>query len=189
MGMHDRVCGNRAEKISDVSFKAMALVMKLFALFSPRDKLLDGFEISPGDTVIDYGCGPGLYVRRTAEMVGVEGTVYPADIHELAVESVKKIVRKQGLKNVVPVLIDGYQCPVPDATADVIFALDMFHMVKEPQTLLMELHRLLKKDGCLMIDPGHQPLENARRQIEESGIWQIASQTKRLLKCVPLKVQ
>jgi len=48
------------------------------------EKMSDAFF--KGMTVVDYGCGPGRYSIKFAEIVGNQGLVYAVDIHELAIE-------------------------------------------------------------------------------------------------------
>ena len=66
---------------------------------------LDGFGIKRGQTVVDYGCGPGSYLRRASELVGPEGRVLAVDIHELAIKAVMRRIDKEQLSNVTPVRV------------------------------------------------------------------------------------
>lgn len=186
MKLKDYVCGNRMEKMPKVAFQIMSFFFTLRDAFSPVDKRVDAFGIKEGFTVIDYGCGPGSYLKRASELAGENGRVYAADIHELAIESVRKRIEKHNLKNVVPILTDGYSCDINDHTADVIYALDMFHMIKDTTPFLKELHRLLKKDGFLIIEDGHQPRSETKSKINDSKVWNIAEEFKKHLKCTPV---
>jgi ubiquinone/menaquinone biosynthesis C-methylase UbiE len=178
------ICCNEIEKIPNIAFRLMTF-MKWF--FRPwLVKRLDLFGIQPGQTVIDYGCGPGFFLKKTSELVGETGMVYAADIHPLAIKSVEKLTTKHHLTNVKPVLIDGYNTGLDNHCADVIFVLDTFHMIKDPNALLTELHRLLKKGGHLIIDEGHQPREQAKEKILNSKLWNIAEESKNHLKCTPV---
>ncbi|MEA3328860.1 MAG: class I SAM-dependent methyltransferase [Candidatus Omnitrophota bacterium] len=179
-------CGNKMERIPDAGFKMMSFIFRLKDVFSPPEGRLDGFEIKEGFTVIDYGCGPGRYLRKASQLVGPNGRVYAADIHKLAIKAVKEKIEKYNLKNVIPVLVKGYSCNIGGHTADMIYALDMFHMIKEPDPFLKELHRLLKKDGFLIIDDGHQPRNEAKMKIAASGIWDIAGESRHYLTCIPV---
>ena len=69
---------------------------------------LEDFGIQEGDVVVDYGCGPGRYMKKASELVGEEGLVYAADIHNLAIEKVQNLISKHQLTNVEPVLVHGY---------------------------------------------------------------------------------
>ena len=54
----------------------------------------------------------------------------------------------------------------------------MFHMIKEPGPFLKELHRLLKRDGFLIIDDGHQPRSETKIKINDSKVWKIVEELK-----------
>jgi len=96
------------ERMSNRSFQMMTLFMRVIDFFIPYiKKRVRGFGIQEGMTVVDYGCGPGRYATRLAELVGEKGKVYAADIHELAIEAVKKKMEKHNLRNIEPVLVDG----------------------------------------------------------------------------------
>ena len=88
----------------DLAFRGMSLIFGLRDLLSPRRKVLQEVDIQPGDTVLDYGCGPGAYVPDLAERVGATGVVYALDLHPLAIESVRDRVQKRGLENVETIL-------------------------------------------------------------------------------------
>jgi ubiquinone/menaquinone biosynthesis C-methylase UbiE len=106
-------------------------------------------------TAVDYACGPGHYIIPMAEKVGPDGRVYAVDIQPLTMESVQKKAARKGLKNITTVLVDSYDTGLPAAVADIVVFLDAFHMVAEPEALLREIHRLLKPQGLLFMDPGH----------------------------------
>lgn len=183
MSLRRVFCGNEMERMPNIAFRAMSFLFKIRDLFYPFEKRLRTFGIRAGSTVIDYGCGPGSYLRTASQLVGEEGRVYAVDVHELAIESVKRMVRKYDMRNVVPVLVNGYTCHIEDHVADLIYAVDMFHMIKDSGPFLRELHRLLKPDGTLIIDDGHQPREDTKRKIINSKLWTIVQETKDHLRC------
>jgi ubiquinone/menaquinone biosynthesis C-methylase UbiE len=185
MNLKKVFCGKSMERMPDIGFRMMSFMFRLKDIFFPIDKRIDTFGIRKGFTVIDYGCGPGRYLTKVSGLVGEKGKVYAADIHELAIKSVKKKMEKCSLRNIEPVLVEGYSCPIDDHTADIIYAVDMFHMIKEPEPFLKELHRLLKRDGFLIIDDGHQSRTEAKTKINNSKIWNITEETKDHLKCTP----
>jgi ubiquinone/menaquinone biosynthesis C-methylase UbiE len=165
----------------------MTLFMNAEDLLFPRiDKRVNKFDIAEGMTVVDYGCGPGRYTTRFANLVGGKGKVYAVDIQELALETVKKKIQRLNLTNVETVLAKGYHSGLPDHVADRVTALDMFFAIPEPTTFLEELHRITKPDGILIIDDGHQPRERTKEKILASECWQIIEETPDHLKCKPL---
>ncbi|UUX91973.1 class I SAM-dependent methyltransferase [Methanoplanus endosymbiosus] len=68
-----------------------------------------------------------------------------------------------------------------------IYALDMFHAVDDPKAFLTELHRVVKPDGVLIIDSGHQPVEDAKEKIVSSGLWEITEERDIFMRCSPLQ--
>ena len=104
--------------------------------------------------MLDYGCGPGSYVRTVSEMVGESGKVYALDIEPLAVESVKKISEKHGLKNVETILSDR-KTGLPDESIDVVLLYDTFHDLADPNGVLEELKCVLKPNGILSLSDHH----------------------------------
>ncbi len=163
----------------------MAWMYSFRDTFFSVDKRLDEFGITKGTTVIDYGCGTGSYLKRASHLVGEEGKIYAVDIHPLAIEAIKKKIKKFNLGNVEPVLVDGYISGLTYGTADVIFALDMFHNIYNPEEFLKELRRIVKQDGILIIEDGHQPREQTKEKIVSSKLWNIIEETKDHLRCTP----
>ncbi|GAG09249.1 unnamed protein product, partial [marine sediment metagenome] len=89
MSILESLVGFERDRIPNIAFKVMSSCFKVRDLFGSPDKLLDQFEIRDGDIVVDYGCGPGRFVRRASSMAGQSGKVYAADIHELAIEAIQ----------------------------------------------------------------------------------------------------
>jgi ubiquinone/menaquinone biosynthesis C-methylase UbiE len=135
--------------------------------------------------VIDYGSGTGRYLPFASEHAGENGMVYAVDIHPLAVRSAERVIERQRLKNVRPLLTDGITVGLPSGVADVIYALDMFHMVSNPSEFLKELRRITKPDGVLYLEDGHQKRSVTREKIISSASWVILEETKTYVKCCP----
>ncbi|MDH5527432.1 MAG: class I SAM-dependent methyltransferase [Nitrospirota bacterium] len=131
--------------------------------------------LKPGMTVVDYGCGPGRFIPALARAVGDAGTVYAADVHELALADVRARVRREGLSNVRTALVTDQHCDLPDRVADVVISFDVVHMVTRRDLYYREMHRILKPDGVLLADSGHLSPKAARAAILESGCWEIES--------------
>ena len=177
--------GNKIDKMPGVAFRIMTLIFKMRNAFKPMSRCLDKFGIKKGSVVIDYGCGPGMYIKRASELVGDEGLVYAVDIHELAVKSVKKLIRKYKLSNVETLQTDGNNLEMPENTADLIYALDMFHMVKDYKSFLLELNRIGKPNCVLILEDGHQSRKKSKEKVEKSGCWEIEKEHKKFMICKP----
>jgi ubiquinone/menaquinone biosynthesis C-methylase UbiE len=163
----------------------MSFIFTVRDVLFPVGKRLDQFGIDEGFIVIDFGCGPGSYVEKASQLVGDEGKVYAVDVHPLAIKSIKERARRKNLENVDPVLSTGYPVDIDSHSADVIYALDMFHHIKDTRGFLNELHRLLKSSGTLFIESGHQPLKDAKQKIVKSDCWVIIKEDRNMFKCTP----
>ena len=177
----------RSERMADWAFKAMCVAFDVIDFFYPNwDRRIDRFGLKKGMTVVDYGCGPGRYTVRFAKRVGTSGKVYAVDIHELAIEEVKKKAAQLGLKNIKTSLAKGYDSGLPDSIADVVCAIDMFFGIQGPVSFLRELHRIVKPEGFLIVDDGHQTRKTTLRKLAMSPLWSIEQETKDHLKCRPV---
>ncbi|MEI7724677.1 MAG: class I SAM-dependent methyltransferase [Bacteroidota bacterium] len=180
------LCGNEMDRMPNWAFKMMAFMFNATDLLKSPNRRLDTFGIQKGQTVVDWGCGTGRYLKQASELVGDKGTVYAVDIHQLAIEAAANIAQKYNLKNVHPVLTDGKTVNIPTRTTDLVYALDMFHMVKDTNTFLKELCRITKPDGVLILEDGHQPRALAKEKVKNSGCWEIIEETKAFMKCKPI---
>ncbi len=185
MGLMKKMSGYEVGLMPNIAFRLMSFVFAIRDVLFPVGKRFDQFGIEKGFVVVDFGCGPGSYVERASELVGDGGKVYAVDVHPLAIKAVEKRVGKKNLSNVVPVLLSDYPANIDSHSADVIYALDMFHHIKDTSGFLNELHRILKPGGTLFIESGHQPLDDARQKIEQIGCWTIATEERNTFKCIP----
>ena len=185
MGLLKKMSGYETERISNIPFRLMSFVFTVRDVLFPVGKRLDQFGIDEGFIVIDFGCGPGSYVEKASQLVGDEGRVYAVDVHPLAIKSIKERARRKNLENVAPILSTGYPVDIDSHSADVIYALDMFHHIKDTRGFLKELHRLLKPSGTLFIESGHQPMNDAKQKIVKSNCWAIIKEESNIFKCRP----
>lgn len=182
--LRDRLSGKNREVIPHIAFRAMTAVMKLMDLLGKRSsKNFRTLGLKSGQIVIDYGCGPARYIQKASDAVGESGKVIAVDVHPLAIKKVRESIEKYRLNNVEAVLAEGYNTSVASETADVLYALDVFHMIEKPKEFLTELSRLVKRDGTVIIEDGHQSRSETMRKIVESGVLEIIRETKSHVKC------
>ena len=86
------------ESKSSLRFTLMRLAFKIRDLISARINVLKEADIKPGNTVLDYGCGPGSYILPLSSLIGPSGEIFALDIHPLAIKSVQDIASKNKLK-------------------------------------------------------------------------------------------
>jgi ubiquinone/menaquinone biosynthesis C-methylase UbiE len=171
--------GSDNEHLTDSQYRLMVFTMTLIDIFfSHIEKRVDGFGIRPGMTVVDYGCGPGRYSVHYSRLAGRQGKVYAVDIHPLAIELVRQKMERFGLNNVEPLLSHGYDSGLPGHVADLVTAIDLFFAIRDQQAFLAELKRIIRPDGILILDDGHQPRSRTKAQLEAAGGWSIVAESK-----------
>ena len=161
---------NKPKAMSDASFKLMTWTFRLVDLFARPRRHLAKVQVREGMTVVDYGCGPGRYTIPLAELVGPGGKVFAVDIQPLAIRTVKEKAARKSLTNIEAVLANSYTTAIPASSADIVLLFDTVHMIKDHDALFHEIHRLLKPDGFLFMDPGHMRMPRAREIVESTGL-------------------
>jgi len=166
----------------NAAYKVNIWFWKFTDLFWNPRRHLKKIPLREGMKVVDYGCGPGRYALPVAELVGPEGKVFAVDIQPLAVKTVKEKAARQGLTNVETILVDSYDTGIQDSSIDLVLLIDTFHQIGDRDTLLREIHRILKPDGLLFMDPGHMKMPKAKEIVESIGLFTIVkSQDKDML--------
>lgn len=170
---------------SKSGYRMMVWTFAIMDLFKNPDRRLEDFCLQAGSVVVDVGCGPGRYIRKAADQVGPDGHVYAADIHPMAIDLVKRKIDKYRLTNVTPVLLSDKPETIPDRSADVVYALDMFHQVDDPAAFLAGIHRIVKPEGILYLEDGHQPRSQSLDKVQRSRHWWVARENEHWMELKP----
>ena len=159
--------------MSDAGFKGMIGIFKLVDLFGGPKRYLRKVPLKQGMTVVDYGCGQGRYTIPMARLVGPAGKVFAVDIQPLATSMVKRMAEREHLANIEVVLVDSYITGIGDSTVDLVLLSDTLHMIEDCNELFIEIHRMLKQEGILFMNPGHMKLLKAIEIVKSSRLFTI----------------
>lgn len=107
--------------------------------------------VHTGQQVLDIGCGPGFFTIPLAQMVGEEGSVLAVDLQQEMLERVYNNALKQRVLHRIMLHRSSEHGIGTDFRADFALAFYMLHEALEPETLLDELHRIVKPAGRLLI--------------------------------------
>ena len=155
---------------SNFSYRLLSLAMNLRARSRKPTETLKQLGIKEGQTILDYGAGPGVYSVPAAQLVGTSGKVYSADIHPMAKKIVDKEVHKLGLPNIETLLVN-INTGLENRVIDSILLFDVLHHISEKSRLMKEFHRILKIAGRLFILPDHLSPENTKQLIKSDGLF------------------
>jgi ubiquinone/menaquinone biosynthesis C-methylase UbiE len=140
--------------MSNLWFRLMAAEFKIRDALKPRIRIIEEVGIREGFKVLDFGCGPGGYVLPATKLVGEKGKLYALDAMPTAINMVKKIIKKNNLKNVETIL-SNLNTELLDNIIDVALLYDVFHDLENQRAVLQELHRVLKPSGTLSFSDHH----------------------------------
>jgi ubiquinone/menaquinone biosynthesis C-methylase UbiE len=114
--------------------------------------VLDEMSLSPGQTVVDVGCGPGTDLARMAELVGDDGLVVGFDADPVMVSQAG--ARAAGHANIRVHVADAHALPLKDSSVDRVRAERVVQHLSRPSHAFAELHRVLRPGGVLAVaDP------------------------------------
>jgi ubiquinone/menaquinone biosynthesis C-methylase UbiE len=119
------------------------------------EKLFHILALKPCYTVLDMGCGSGMYSLALAKIIGDGGRVHAVDLWAEGVERLRETIERRGLKNISPIVADvSKTLPLPGDSMDVILMATVLHDLKEAGVqdgALTEARRLLKSHGVFAV--------------------------------------
>ncbi len=109
-------------------------------------KLISAADISPGDDVLDVGCGTGVLTRALTAAVGDQGNVCGVDFSEsmlgVAREQCPGVEFRQGNAMALPYTEEGF---------DAVTSSFMLMFIPDPVQAICEMRRVLRPGGRLVV--------------------------------------
>ncbi|HEX8153055.1 MAG TPA: methyltransferase domain-containing protein, partial [Thermoanaerobaculia bacterium] len=130
--------------------------------------LLQGLELMPGQTVVDYGAGSG-WLSRYLTQLGARMVLL--DVSPTALDIARETYRRLPVVGERPeprfLVYDGHTIDLPDESVDRIVCFDAFHHAPNPGAVLREFGRILKPGGiAAFAEPGPHHSMTAQSQFE-----------------------
>ena len=117
-------------------------------IFHPgRVRAIDLLEIKPGDRVLEVGVGTGLNLPlypRDCSVIGV-------DISEEMLRKARQRVQELSLRHVKLEVMDASSLSFPDKSFDHVIATYVISAVPDPVKTLLEMQRVCRPNGHLVI--------------------------------------
>ncbi|WP_170425290.1 methyltransferase domain-containing protein [Ruegeria arenilitoris] len=133
-------------RLLDIAYEGADLTRRRQASF-------DALKPSPGDTIIDIGCGNGLLTAELARAVGSTGKIIGVDPSKDMLKAGRN--RCQGHQNVEFAEGLANNLPVSDGAADKAVSVQVFEYIDDVESALDDAMRCLKPGGRLVISDLH----------------------------------
>lgn len=110
--------------------------------------LLRRLDIHPDMTVVDVGCGTGVYTRLMASRLHGEGAAIGVDIRPTMIAQAHEVAQEEGWGDLIAFVEgDALALPLPDACADRVFCNSLLWLLPDPAAALCEMRRVLRPGG------------------------------------------
>lgn len=119
---------------------------------------LEMLEISPGDRVLDVGCGPGNFTRDFARAAGPAGLAVGIDASQTMLAAA---VREGGGPNLAYLRGDACALPFADGVFDAVCCFAALYLIDDAMAAIDEIARVLAPGGrvALLASCARGPLE------------------------------
>ena len=130
--------------------------------------VLQGLQLAPGMTVLEFGAGTG-WLSRFLTQLGCRMIL--VDVAPTALEIARDLYRRQPAIGERPepqfLVFDGRRIDLPDASVDRILCFDSFHHAPNPNDVLREFGRVLVPRGiAAFAEPGPRHSVTPQSQYE-----------------------
>ncbi|HDM09472.1 MAG TPA: class I SAM-dependent methyltransferase [Desulfobacteraceae bacterium] len=115
------------------------------------ERIIESLRIQEGYRIADIGSGGGYFTLKFAKKIGKTGKVYAVDSQPKYLDFIRQQAEREGLDNIIFVLVAEDEVNLPEAALDLVFARNVFHHLTEPARYFRNLKRFLKPSGKLAI--------------------------------------
>jgi len=116
----------------------------------PPDVMWDALERPDARRIVEIGAGTGLFAGAFAALAP-EATIWAADLEDVMVDWMRANRPEVAEGRVVPLKAEETRVPLPDASADLVYMINLHHELVDPEASYREALRLTKPGGQLLV--------------------------------------
>jgi SAM-dependent methyltransferase len=146
-----------------------------------RGRMLEGWRragIGVGQTVVDFGAGPGYASLDLAEIVGPAGKVIALERSERFLEALERSAAARGLHNIERLQTDVVEAGTEAGSADAAWCRWLLSFVSDPAKVVSNIARALKPGGVAVF-----------HEYADYGAWRLAPPDERHDRFVSLVIE
>jgi SAM-dependent methyltransferase len=146
-----------------------------------RGRMLEGWQragISVGQTVVDFGAGPGYASLDLAETVGPAGKVIALERSARFLEALGRSAAARGLDNIEGRQTDVVETGADAGSADAVWCRWLLSFVRDPAKVVSNIARTLKPGGVAIF-----------HEYADYGAWRLAPPDERHDRFVSLVIE
>lgn len=116
--------------------------------------------VNKGDSVIDFGCGPGRYTIPLSQVVGPNGVVYAVEKEQEEIKILKERLQAFSPGSQVNIIAGGnlgFAGSISNPPVDAVFVFDVLQHVQDWDPLFKAICSVLKPKGLLHVYPAAVP--------------------------------
>jgi ubiquinone/menaquinone biosynthesis C-methylase UbiE len=134
--------------LGDTAARDYSIKLRQFNRFAEPElrRLIEGLHLSPGQRVLDAGCGSGEALLWLQEAIGEHGTVLGIDLADAHVAAARAAAPRAQVQQG-----DLLTLMVPEANLDLIWCVNTLNHMKDPASVLSRWRPALRPHGRLAV--------------------------------------
>ena len=107
-------------------------------------------DLAQTEVLVDVGAGVGIFAEQFADRME-NGKIYACDIAPQMIDFMNNQLGAEYKQKIIPLQTGEWAIDLPNATADLVYAICLYHELADTNRSLGEFDRLLKPGAKLMV--------------------------------------
>ena len=148
-------------------------------LYRDPARVVDFAAVRKNATVLDLGCGTGLFSVELARRIGGNGLLHAVDFQADMIAHTRRRLDAAQLQNVQLSVAPAETLPIESASVDTAVLISMLAETRDKDRVLREVRRVLKPGATLvigaeLIEPEYVRPDTSRKWAERNGFQLVA---------------